>query len=83
MILPLFYTYFTHLFCIAENSIETFIDFSKHMVDLGINSGLPTLENSLGKSGGNKIVFGRVYDTGVCHIPVPVVENKLYHRINT
>ena len=42
-----------------------FIDFSKHMGDLGINSGLPTLENSFGKLREDKLVVRRVYDTGV------------------
>ena len=51
-----------------------FIDFSKHMGDLGINSGLPTLENSFGQIGEDKLFVRRVYGTGVSHGPVPVVK---------
>ena len=39
------------LFVILIKFIKMFIDFSKHMGDPGINSGLPTLENSFGKLG--------------------------------
>ena len=66
-----------------KNAIETCTDFSKHIGDLGINSGLPTLEICFGKLGEDKLVVRRVYDTGVCHVPVPVVENKLSIRIDT
>ena len=54
-----------------------FIDFSKHLGDPGINYALPTLEKSFGELREDKLVVRRVYDTGVCHGPVPVVENKL------
>ena len=60
-----------------------FIDFSKHMGDLGINSGLPSLENSFGELGEDELVVRRVYDAGVCHGPVPVVKKKLSLRIDT
>ena len=53
------------------------------MGDLGINCGPPTLENSFGELGEDKLVVRRVYDTGVCHGPVPVVDNKLSLRIYT
>ena len=66
-----------------NNAIETFIDFSKHMGDLGINFGLPTLENSFGGLGEDKLVVRRVYGLGVCHGPVTVVDNKLSLRIYT
>ena len=66
-----------------NNAIETFIEFSKHMGDLGINSGLPTIENSFGKLGENKLVVRTVFGIGVCHGPVTVVENKLSLRIDT
>ena len=46
------------------------------MGDPGINSGLPTPENSFGKLGEYKLVVRRVYGTGVCHGKVPFV-NKL------
>ena len=59
-----------------------FIDFSKHMGDPGINSGLTTLENSFGKLGENILFVRRVYDAGVCHGPVPVIK-KLSLRIDT
>ena len=60
-----------------------FIDFSKHMGDHGINSVLPSLENSFGELGEDKILVSRVYDAGVCHGPVPVVKKKLSIGINT
>ena len=60
-----------------------FVEFSKHMGDLGINCGLPILENCFGELGGDKLIVRRVYDRGVCHGPVPVVENKLSLRIDT
>ena len=53
------------------------------MGDLGISSGLPTLENSFGEIGEDKLVVRMVYGTSVCHGPVPVVENKLSLRIDT
>ena len=53
------------------------------MGDPGINSRLPTIENSFGKLREDNIFFRRVYGTGVCHGPVPVVENKLSLRIDT
>ena len=53
-----------------------FTEFSKHMGDLGINSGLTNIEDGFGKLGEDKIVFRRVYDTGVCHGPVPVVRKN-------
>ena len=43
----------------------TFIDFSKHMGDPGINAGLATLEGSFGKLGEDKLVVRRVYVTGL------------------
>ena len=66
-----------------KNAIEMFIDFSKHMGDLGINSGLPSLENSFGEIGDDKLVVRRVYYSGVCHVPVPVVKKKLSLGIYT
>ena len=53
-----------------------FIDFSKHMGDPGINSGLPNLENSFGELKENILFVRRVYDAGVCHGPEPVVMKK-------
>ena len=46
------------------------------MGDLGINSGLTNIEDGFGKLGEDKIVFRRVYDTGLCHGPVPVVRKN-------
>ena len=68
---------------VLNKAIKMFIDFSKHMGDPGINSGLSTLENSLGKHGENILFVRRVYDAGVCHGPVPVVKKKLSLRIDT
>ena len=53
-----------------------FIDFSKQKGDPGINSELPTLENSFGELGINILFVRSVYDAGVCHGPVPVVKKK-------
>ena len=53
------------------------------MGDLGINSGLPTLENGFGELREYKLVVRRVYGTSLCHVPVPVVGNKLSLRIDT
>ena len=58
-----------------------FIDFSKHMGDLGIDSGLASLEDSLGELREDEVFNRRVYGTGICHEPVPVVENKFSLRI--
>ena len=44
---------------------------------------LPTLENSFGKPGEDKLVVRRVNVTGVFHGPVPVVQDKLSLRIDT
>ena len=78
---------FTHILLtfslLLNKTIETFIDFLKHVGDLGINSGLPTLENSFDELGEDKLVFRGVYDTGVCHRPVSVAENKFALRIDT
>ena len=60
-----------------------FIGFSKHMGYPGINYGLPTPENSFSELGEDKLVVRRVYDTGVCHGPVPVGKTKLSIRIDT
>ena len=64
-------------YVVLKKAIEMFIDFLKHMGDLGINSGLHSLENSFVKLGEDKLSVRRVYDAGVCHGPVPVV-NKNY-----
>ena len=61
---------------VLNKFIKIFVDFSKHMGDPGINSGLPSLENSFGKIGGNILFVRRVYDAGVCHGPVPVVKKN-------
>ena len=42
-----------------------FIEPSKHMGDPGINSGLPSLENSFGELREDKLVVRRLYDAGV------------------
>ena len=63
--------------------IKMFIYFSKQKGDLGINYGLPTLENSFGKLGENILFVRRVYDAGVCHGAVPAVKKKLFLRIDT
>ena len=54
-------------------AIETFLDFSKHIRDLRINSVLATFENSFGEFGEDEVVVRRVYGTGGCYVPVPVV----------
>ena len=53
------------------------------MGDLGINSVLPTVENSFGGLGEDKLVVRRVCDTGVCYGSVPVVKNKFSLSIDT
>ena len=53
------------------------------MEDLGIYSGLPTLENSFFKLEEYKSFVRRVYGTGVCHVPEPVVWNKISLSIGT
>ena len=63
--------------------IRMFMDFSKQRGDLGINSGLLTLENSFGELGENIRFVRRVYGVGVCHEPVLVVKKKLFLRIDT
>ena len=63
--------------------IKMFIESLKHMGDPGINSGLPTLEKSFGELGENILFVRRVYDAGVCHVPVPVVREKLSLTIDT
>ena len=50
---------------------------------LGIYSGLPSLENSFGELGEDKLVIKRVYDAGVYPGPVPVINKKLSPRIDT
>ena len=51
------------------------------MGDLGIDSRLAALQTVLIKSVQIKFFVSRVYYTGVCHGPVPVVENKFSLRI--
>ena len=46
------------------------------MGDPGIKYGLPILENSFGEPEKNILFVRRVYDAGVCHGPVPVVNKK-------
>ena len=70
-------------FVIMKKFIKMFIDFSKHMGDPGINYGLPTLENSFGKLGEDKLVVRRVYGIYVCHGTVIAVQNKVSIRIYT
>ena len=53
------------------------------MGDPGINYGLPTLENSFGKLGEDKLVVRRVYGIYVCHGTVIAVQNKVSIRIYT
>ena len=60
-----------------NKAIEMFVYFLKHMGDLRINSGFPTLEKSFGKLREDKLVLRRVYKIGVCHGPVPVVKKTL------
>ena len=78
---------FTHILLnfsvLINNDIETFIDFSLHLGDLGINYGLPTIEDSFVKLGEENIFVRRVYGTCVCHTRVPVVGNKFSLRIDT
>ena len=59
------------------------MEFLKHMGDLGSNYRLPTLEKIVGELGEDKLVFIRVYDAGVCHGPVPALENKFSLRVDT
>ena len=68
---------------LINNDIETFIDFSLHLGDLGINYGLTSLENRFGKLRENILFVIIVYDAGLCHEPVPVVKKKIYLRIDT
>ena len=63
--------------------LKMFTEMSKHMGDPGINSGLPTLENSFGELWENILFDIRVYDACVCHGPVPPVKEKLSLRIYT
>ena len=82
MIYHYFYKYFTHFSVVLNNAIEIFIEFSKHMGYPVINSELPTLEESFGELGEDKLVVRRVYRTDVCHGTVPVVYNKFSLRID-
>ena len=50
---------------------------------LGISSRLPNIEDSFGELGKDRLVVIMVYDTGVCHGPVPAVDNKFSLRIDT
>ena len=59
-----------------NNTIETFIYLSKHLVDLGIDLGITCLKNRFGKLWEEKLVVRMVNGIGDCHVPVPVVENK-------
>ena len=78
------FTYILLTFSVfLNNSIETLIDFLKHMGDVGVNYGCATLEDSFSKLGEDKLFFRRSYGTGVCHVPVPVVKNKFSLRIDT
>ena len=61
---------------VMNKFIKMFIDFLKHMGYPGINSGLPTIENSFGELGENILFVRRVYDAGVCHGPVLVVKKN-------
>ena len=80
MILNIF---FTDLFCIAEQVYINVHRFSKHKGDPGINSGLPTLTNSTGKLGENILIVRSVYNSCLCHGPVPVVKKTFFLRIYT
>ena len=78
------FKYILRAFYVVLNKfIKTFIDFSKHMGDHGINSGLTTTENSFDELRKNILFVRRVYDVGVYHGPVPVVKKKLSLRIDT
>ena len=68
---------------VLNKFIKMFLDFSKHMGDPEINSGIPTLENSFGRLWVNILFVRRVYDAILCHGPVPVVKKKLSLRIYT
>ena len=53
------------------------------MGDLGINYVISTLKNSFDELGEDKLFLRRFYCTGIFHVPVPVVDNKLSLRIYT
>ena len=48
---------------------------------LGINSGIDNLEDSFDELREYILVARRFYGTGVCHVPVPVVDNKFSLRV--
>ena len=78
------FKYILRAFYVVLNEfIKTFIDFSKHMGDPGINSGLTTPENSFDELREYILVARRFYGTGVCHVPVPVVEIKFSIKEDT
>ena len=83
MILPFFYTYFTQFLLFSKQCHRNIHRIFETSGDLEINSGLATLEESFGELREDEVVFRRVYSTGVFHVPVPVIENKLYIRIDT
>ena len=53
------------------------------MGDLGIDLGIAYLENGFGELGEYELFVRSDNDTGVCHVPVAVVENKFSPRIGT
>ena len=63
-----------------NNGIEMFIYFYKYLGYLGIYPGLTYFEYRSRKLREDEIFVRTVHDTGVCHGPVPVVENELYLR---
>ena len=66
-----------------NNAIETFVDFLKHLGDLGIDIGLSALEKRFGVLEEDELVVRMVNGTVVCHAPVPVIEKKIVLGIYT
>ena len=83
MILPSFSLILLTSYVFLNNSMKTIIAFLKHMGDLGIDSEPVTLEGSFGELGEDEVVVRRVYGTGVCHVPVPIEDNKSSLTIDT
>ena len=83
MILPLFLHIFYPLLFIAEQCHRNFNRLFETYGRPWNQLWPPTLENSFGELGEDKIVVRKVYGTGVCHGPSPVVENNLSLRIDT
>ena len=62
---------------LLNNGIQTFIEFSTHLGDLGIDLGITCLEQYFGELWEDEIDVRSVHETYVCHGPATFVENEL------